>query len=185
MLEEHGRGEGFLAGICDAWEQATHPAFRAHIRTVNLRFGVVLSPRGGALAKMLPPFRLGLGGPIGSGHQYMSWIALEDAVGVIQRALVTKTLAGPVNAVSPYPVTNLEFTQALGRALDRRTPFPMPAIVARMVFGEMAQELLLASTRVEPIRLIATGYRFRYPELESALRHMLEEAPASLREAHV
>jgi len=185
MFEEHDRGAGFLAEVCDAWERATHPVLRAHIRTVNLRFGVVLSPAGGALAKMLPPFRLGLGGPIGSGHQYMSWIALEDAVGVIQRALITKTLSGPVNAVSPYPVTNFEFTQALARALDRRARFPMPALIARLVFGEMAKELLLASTRVEPIRLIATGYRFRHPELESALRHMLETAPASLKEAHV
>jgi uncharacterized protein (TIGR01777 family) len=185
MMEEHDRGAGFLAGICDAWEHATYPAFRAHIRTVNLRFGVVLSIAGGALAKMLPPFRLGIGGRIGSGQQYMSWIALEDAVGVIQRAMITKTLAGPVNAVSPYPVTNAEFTQALTRVLDRHANFPMPEIVAKLVFGEMGKELLLASTRVEPIRLIATGYRFRYPELESALRHMLETAPASLKEAHV
>src|ERR1022692_1060964 len=133
MLEEHERGAGFLAGVCDAWERATRPAWRAHIRVVNLRFGVVLSPAGGALAKMLPPFRLGLGGRIGSGHQYMSWIALEDAVGVIQRALITKTLSGPVNAVSPYPVTNIEFTQALGRVLDRPTVLPMPALVARIV----------------------------------------------------
>lgn len=185
MIEEHDRGAGFLAHVCEYWERATRPAWRAHVRTVNLRFGMVLSPKGGALGKMLPAFRLGLGGRIGDGHQYVSWIALEDAVGIIQRALISKTLAGPVNAVSPYPVTNAAFTEALAHAVGRRASFPMPAFAARMLFGEMADKLLLASTRVEPIRLIATGYRFRYPEIESALRHMLETPAASLNEAHV
>jgi uncharacterized protein (TIGR01777 family) len=184
MQEEHDQGEGFLAGVCDGWEKAALPARRAHVRVVNLRFGVVLSAQGGALAAMLTPFRLGLGGRIGCGRQYMSWIALEDAVGIIQRALVSKTLDGPVNAVAPYPVTNIEFTETLARTLHRRARFPMPALVARLVFGEMAEELLLASTRVEPIRLIATGYRFQYPLLEGALRHLLESPAPALAEVH-
>jgi len=174
MIEEHGRGEGFLAEVCEAWEEATAPARRAHVRVVNLRFGVVLSPTGGALARMLPAFRLGAGGPLGTGRQYMSWIALADAVGVIQRALITRTLEGPVNAVAPNPVTNSEFTEALARVLHRPAMLRMPALAARIAFGEMADAVLLASTRVEPIRLIATGYRFKYPVLEDALRHMLE-----------
>src|SRR5438876_7879490 len=168
MIEEHERGRGFLADVCEAWEHATFPARRAHVRVVNLRFGVVLSGSGGALKKMLPPFRLGLGGPIGSGHQYMSWIDLADAVGIIQRALVSRTLEGPVNAVAPYPVTNFEFTQTLARVLHRPALLPMPALAARIVFGEMANELLLASTRVEPIRLIATGYHFKFPTVEAS-----------------
>jgi uncharacterized protein (TIGR01777 family) len=184
MQEEHDRGDGFLADVCDHWEKATWPARRAHVRVVNLRFGMVLSAQGGALAKMLPPFRLGLGGRIGCGRQYMSWIALEDAVGIIQRALVSKTLDGPVNAVAPYPVTNFEFTERLAQALHVRARFPMPAFLARLIFGEMADELLLASTRVEPIRLIATGYRFQYPLLDGALRHLLEASAPALAEAH-
>ena len=174
MIEEHGRGEGFLAEVCEAWEDATAPARRVHARVVNLRFGVVLSPAGGALARMLPAFRAGLGGPLGDGGQYMGWIALADAVGVIQRALITRTLEGPVNAVSPYPVTNSEFTETLARVIRRPARLWMPALAARIAFGEMADAVLLASTRVEPIRLIATGYRFKYPVLEEALRHMLE-----------
>lgn len=185
MIEEHGRGEGFLADVCESWEDATLPAQRAHVRVVQLRFGVVLSPNGGALAKMLPAFRAGVAGPLGTGKQYMSWISLADAVGIIQRSLVTKTMEGPVNAVSPYPVTNSEFTAMLAHVLGRKAPFRMPAIVARMVFGDMAKELLLASTRVEPIRLIATGYRFKYPLLEGALRNMLVPAVAAMKEVHV
>jgi hypothetical protein len=184
MIEEHGRGDGFLAEVCEAWEEASQPARRAHVRVVNLRFGVVLSPAGGALARMLPAFRVGLGGPLGDGRQHMSWIALADAVGVVQRALVTKTLAGPVNAVSPYPVTNTEFTATLARVLHRPAFLRMPALAARMAFGEMAEALLLASTRVEPIRLIATGYRFKYPRLEEALRHMLEARVQVQEEVH-
>jgi len=184
MIEEHGRGDGFLAEVCEAWEEATHAARRAHVRVVNLRFGVVLSPSGGALAKMLPAFRAGLGGALSSGRQYMSWIALADAVGVIQRALITRTLEGPVNAVAPTPVTNAEFTDTLARVLHRPAVCRMPALAARLAFGEMADAVLLASTRVEPIRLIATGYRFKYPVLEEALRQMLETAPA-LQAVHV
>ncbi len=185
MIEEHGPGTGFLANVCESWENATRPAERAHVRVVHLRFGVVLSTAGGALAKMLPAFCAGLGGPLGGGHQYMSWIALADAVGIIMRAIVTKTMVGPVNAVAPYPVTNEEFTHVLARVLDRKAPFRMPRFMAYLAFGEMGKELLLASTRVEPIRLIATGYRFKYPVLEGALRNLLEPAPAAMKEVHV
>lgn len=183
LQEEHLPGATFLSQVCEQWEKATRPAARLGMRVVQLRFGVVLSAAGGALAKMLTPFRLGLGGVLGSGRQYMSWITLDDAVGAIFRALITKTLAGPVNAVSPYPVTNREFTLTLGRVLGRPTVVPMPAFAARLAFGEMADELLLASARVEPIRLIATGYHFLYPELEPALRHLMGASQPSLKQA--
>ncbi len=166
-------GEGFLPDVCRQWEAATRPAADAGIRVVNVRFGVVLSPAGGALKSMLPPFRLGLGGRIGGGRQYMSWIGVDDAVGAIQQALMTDTLHGPVNLVTPHPVTNQEFTKTLGRVLRRPTIFPMPAPVARIAFGEMADALLLSSARVHPARLLTSGYAFRYPQLEPALRHML------------
>lgn len=173
LQEESAPGSGFLAEVCRAWEASAEPAVQRGIRVVHLRFGVVLSPSGGALAKMLFPFRIGAGGILGSGRQYWSWIALDDAIGAIHHALTTDTLQGPVNVVAPHPVTNREFTKTLGRVLGRPTPFPMPAFAARLAFGEMAEELLLASTRVEPTRLLATGYRFRHPELEGALRHLL------------
>jgi uncharacterized protein len=176
LWENSAFGTGFLAEVCRAWEEATQPAVQKGIRVVLLRIGIVLSPAGGALAKMLIPFKLGLGGVIGSGNQYMSWIALDDVVSVIAHALVTDTLQGPVNAVAPYPVTNREFTKTLGRVLKRPTMFPLPGFGARLAFGEMADALLLASTRVEPKRLLATQYVFRYPELEGALRHLLGKA---------
>ncbi len=179
LREESPPGNDFLAGVCRAWEGAAEPAARRGIRVVHLRFGVILSPAGGALAKMLPPFRLGLGGRIGSGRQYVSWITLDDALGAIQHALTTETLRGPANAVSPRPVTNLEFTRTLGRVLSRPTIFPMPAAAARLVFGEMADALLLSSQRVEPARLLLSGYRFRHPDLEGALRHLLRKARAA------
>jgi uncharacterized protein (TIGR01777 family) len=173
LTEDSPLGRGFLAEVCRGWEAATEPARQRGLRVVPLRFGVVLSPAGGALAKMLPPFRLGLGGMVGSGRQYMSWIALDDVVGAIQHAIVTDTLQGPTNAVAPQAVTNQEFTKTLGKALGRPTVFPLPAFAARLMFGEMADELLLASTRVQPAKLLGSGYRFRYPELEDALRHVL------------
>jgi uncharacterized protein (TIGR01777 family) len=144
-----------------------------------LRFGIVLSSAGGALAKMLLPFRIGAGGRIGTGQQYMSWIALDDVVGAIQHALHTESLHGPVNTVAPHPVTNAEFTRTLGQVLRRPTLLPLPAFVARAVFGEMADALLLASTRVEPARLHETNYAFRYLELAGALRHVLGKTPAA------
>ena len=173
LTEDSPPGTGFLAETCREWEAATAAAAQAGVRVVYLRTGVVLSARGGALAKMLPPFRLGLGGRIGSGTQFMSWIALDDLVGIVRHALATPTLAGPVNAVAPNPVTNQEFTTTLGKVLGRPTPFPVPAFAMRLAFGQMADELLLGSARVEPQRLAASGYSFRFPDLEAALRHVL------------
>jgi uncharacterized protein len=175
LSEESPPGRGFLSEVCRAWEAATEPAQRQGIRVVQLRMGVVLSPAGGALAKILPPFRMGLGGVLGSGRQYMSWIALDDVVGVIQHAIVTDALQGPTNAAAPRAVTNQEFTKTLGKVLGRPTVMPLPAFAARLMFGEMADELLLASARIQPTKLLASGYRFRYPELEDALRHLLEK----------
>jgi uncharacterized protein len=173
LTEESPPGRGFLAEVCRAWEAATEPARQTGLRVVQLRFGVVMSSAGGALAKILPPFRLGLGGTLGSGRQYMSWIALDDAVGAIQQAIVTDSLQGPTNAVAPQAVSNQEFTKTLGKVLGRPTVVPLPAFAARLMFGEMADELLLASARVQPVKLLASGYHFRYPELEGALRHLL------------
>jgi len=174
LTEESAPGRGFLAEVCRAWEAATEPARGGGIRVVPLRFGVVLSTAGGALAKMLPPFRLGMGGMLGSGQQYMSWVALDDAISIIQHVLATESLQGPVNAASPGAVTNQEFTRTLGKILGRPTVIPMPAFAARLMFGEMADELLLASARVQPARLTTSGYRFRYPDLTAALRYLLE-----------
>jgi uncharacterized protein (TIGR01777 family) len=176
LREDSTLGTGFLAEVCHAWEAATEPAVRKGIRVVLLRFGIVLSPAGGALAKMLTPFKLGVGGVVGSGKQYMSWIGIDDAVGVINHVLQTETIRGPVNVVAPNPVTNAEFTATLGRVLRRPTLLPLPAFVVRAAFGEMADALLLASTRVEPARLLTTGYVFRFPDLEGALRHVLGRA---------
>ena len=170
LTEESSRGSGFLAEVCQAWEENTEPARKAGIRCVQLRIGVVLSPEGGALAKMLPPFRLGLGGRIGSGEQYVSWITLADLLLVIDHCLATMSLSGPVNAVAPQPITNREFTRALGDALGRSTHFPFPRVVAKLVFGEMAEATLLASTRVQPSKLLASGFQFTSPAIADALR---------------
>lgn len=173
LTEDSAAGSGFLAEVSQEWEAATQPARDAGIRVVNLRFGVILSPKDGALAKMLLPFKLGGGGRMGNGRQYWSWISIDDAAGALHHALMTDSLAGPVNAVAPHAVTNSEFTKTLGRVLKRPTVVPMPALAARLALGEMADALLLASTRVEPKELIRSGYQFRQPTLESALRHML------------
>ena len=173
LREETPSGAGFLAEVCREWEAAARPAAEKGLRVVHLRIGVVLSPAGGALARMLTPFKLGLGGRIGAGSQFMSWIAIDDLTGAVHHALTTESLRGPVNAVAPRPVTNREFTKTLGRVLGRPTLFPMPAFAARLAFGEMADELLLASARVEPAKLVTSGYRFRAPELEGALRRLL------------
>src|SRR5262245_19379300 len=173
LREASPPGTGFLAEVCQAWEAATAPAVQRGIRVVHLRFGIVLSPAGGVLAKLLTPFRLGLGGVVGPGKQYMSWIALDDVLGVIQHALSTEAIQGPVNVVAPQPVTNQEFTTTSGKVLRRPTRFPLPAFAAHLLFGEMADALLLASTRVAPARLVASGYMVHYPELEPALQHML------------
>jgi uncharacterized protein len=174
LSEESRPGTGFLADLGREWEAATATAIAQGIRVVNLRLGVVLSAHGGALAKMLTPFRLGLGGVIGQGAQWMSWIALDDVIGAIRHALTTDALRGPLNVVAPAPVTNAEFTRTLGRALGRPTLVPLPAFAARLALGEMADELLLASHRAVPARLQASGYRFRYPILEDALRAVLD-----------
>jgi uncharacterized protein (TIGR01777 family) len=166
-------GSGFLATLCQEWEAATHSARDADIRVVNFRLGVILSRRGGALAKMLTPFKLGLGGVIGSGQQYLSWITLDDVVGAIQFALAEAAFSGPVNVVAPQTVTNREFTNTLGRVLGRPTIFPMPAIAARLAFGEMADEMLLSGVRLEPHALSSAGFQFEHPQLESALRHAI------------
>lgn len=165
--------DDFLADVCREWEAATAPALEAGIRVVNLRIGVVLGAAGGALAKLLMPFKMGMGGRLGSGRQYMSWIAIDDVIGAIQHAIFTDSLEGPVNAVSPNPVTNLAFTKTLGRVLGRPTVLPMPATLARVALGEVADALLLASTRVRPARLQQSGFEFGHPTLESALRHEL------------
>jgi uncharacterized protein len=171
--EESSAGSLFLSEVTQAWEAATEPAKRKGIRVVNLRIGFVLSKEGGGLAAMLLPFKLGVGGRVGSGRQYLSWIAIDDVVGAISQAILSDSLHGPVNAVAPHPVTNREFTKTLGSVLWRPTIFPLPVFAARMVMGEMADNLLLASTRVEPKRLLASGYEFRFPELKGALRHVL------------
>jgi uncharacterized protein (TIGR01777 family) len=169
LSEASSPGSDFLARVCLAWEAATKPASDAGIRVVHLRFGVVLAPQGGALAKMLPVFRLGLGGPLGSGRQWMSWVALADAVGVIEFALQTRELVGPVNVVSPQPVTNLQFTRALGQLLHRPAVIPVPAFALRSLFGEMAEATILASQRVFPACLTAASFPFAFRELEAAL----------------
>jgi uncharacterized protein (TIGR01777 family) len=173
LTESSSLGTGFLAELCHDWEQATQPARDKGIRVVLMRTGVVLSPRGGALKKMLPPFKLGLGGKIGGGRQYMSWVGIDDIAQIIVRALEDPSLSGPVNGVAPEPVTNAEFTKTLGRVLARPTFFSMPAAAARLAFGEMADEALLASARVTPQKLIASGYAFASPKLEPCLRQLL------------
>ena len=173
-LDEHSdSGGGFLAGVCREWEKATEPAVQAGVRTVNLRFGPIISREGGMLAKMLTPFKMGMGGKIGSGKQYISWVAIDDAVNAIKLALKDESFRGPLNVVSPNPVMNEEFTKTLGHVLSRPTALHMPAFAVRLAFGEMADEMLLTSQRVIPKRLNDAGYEFEYPELEGALRKHL------------
>ncbi len=167
--ESSPMGRGFLPEVCQAWESAASPAKRAGIRTTHLRFGIILSAKGGALAKMLFPFRLGLGGVLGNGRQTMSWVTIDDVAGIILHALKNEGLEGPVNVVSPSPVTNREFTKALGRALGRPTIFPVPSFGIRLLFGEMADALLLASAKVLPTKLQKSGYLFKHPNLDFAL----------------
>ena len=166
-------GRGFLAETCVAWEAAARPAADAGIRTVHLRTGVVLSRDAGMLARLLPPFRLGLGGPLGLGKAWMSWIALEDMIRVILHCLEGEGASGPVNAVAPHPVTNREFTRALAGVLRRPAVFPVPPVALRLAFGEMARELLLSSTRVVPHRLEAAGFTWRHPDMQGALKSLL------------
>ena len=173
LREDSPPGQGFAAEVASQWEAATQPAARAGIRTAQMRFGVVMSAAGGALPKMLTPFRLGLGGRLGSGHQWWPWISVHDVVGAIEHVLNHDSLSGPVNTVAPDAVTNAEFTSTLAAVLKRPAIFPMPAFVVRLIFGEMGEELFLGSQRVEPAKLLATGYRFQYSDLKSALKEIL------------
>lgn len=176
LTEASKAGDNFLARVCQEWEAATKPAEAKGIRVAKLRIGVVLSPKGGALNKMLPPFKMGAGGRIGSGKQYISWIGLEDLVGIVDFILNNNTLAGPVNAVAPNAVTNDQFTAALGSALKRPTIFPVPGFAAHLLLGEMADELLLSSALVKPEKLLANGYKFKYQEISAALEQILRAA---------
>jgi uncharacterized protein (TIGR01777 family) len=170
LTEDSAPGRGFLAETCQAWEAATRAATQAGIRVVLLRSGLVLSSAGGVLRVMLLPFRLGLGGPIGRGRAYWSWITLSDMIRVIEFAIQTDTVSGPINTATPNPVTNAAFTRSLARALHRPAWIPVPPFALRLVFGRAAaNEVMLSSTRLSPSRLLASGFRFRYPELESAL----------------
>lgn len=178
MLDENSPpGVGFFPDLCKEWEGATDPARDAGIRVVNLRIGVVLSIHGGALAKMLLPFRLGLGGPIGTGKQYMSWIEAGDLIRAIEFALSNSNLAGPVNAVAPEPVRQREFAKTLAHVLHRPAILPMPAAAVRFLFGEMGQTLLLGGAKVLPKRLSEAGYSFQYSHLEDALRAQILPHP--------
>ena len=168
--EQSDSGGGFLAGVCREWEKATEPASKAGVRVVTLRFGPILAREGGMLAKLLTPFKMGMGGKVGSGKQYISWVAIDDAVSAIKLAIDNESIRGPLNVVSPNPVTNEEFTKALGHVLNRPTALAIPAFAARLAFGEMADEMLMVSQRVLPKRLASAGFQFQYSELEGALR---------------
>lgn len=169
LNEDSAPGAGFLAELCRQWEAAAQPAIEAGIRVVHLRFGVVLGHGPGALARMLPVFRMGLGGRLGSGCQWMSWISLADAIGAILLALETPSLAGALNLTAPTPVTNAEFTRALARQLGRPTALPVPAFALRLALGRMADEALLASARAVPAKLLAAGFQFAHPTVDGAL----------------
>ena len=176
LTEEASAGKGFLTKVCRAWEDATAPARRAGIRVVTLRSGMILTPAGGALGTMLLPFKLGVGGRLGSGRQYVSWIDLDDETGLIYHALSTAGVKGPLNATAPHPVQNSTFTSVLGRVLGRPTLIPVPAPAVRALFGEMGKALLLDGARVVPEKARATGFDFRYPSLEESLRFQLGKA---------
>jgi uncharacterized protein (TIGR01777 family) len=176
LTEESQPGSGFLAKTCLAWEAATRLAEDAGIRVVHARFGVVLSPEGGALAKLLPIFRLGVGGKLGDGRAWMPWVTLRDAVGILKFCVENENLQGAVNVVAPTLVTNAEFTRALGAAVHRPALLPAPAFALRLAFGEMADQALLASARVVPAKLVAAGYPFVDPEIASALQSLLEDS---------
>jgi len=175
LREESPSGGGFVAEVCRQWEAASAPAARAGMRVVNTRFGVVLSAQGGALAKMLPPFRMGVGGKVGDGKQWMAWVDISDVAGAILFALNNESLRGPVNVTSPNAVRNSEFTKTLASVLSRPAIFPMPAFAARLAFGEMANDLLLSSQHVEPAKLQAAGYAFQKPDLGQSLQSLLKK----------
>jgi uncharacterized protein (TIGR01777 family) len=173
LREDSPPGEGFLPEVCRRWEAATKPAEDGKIRTVHVRTGIVLSSEGGALQKMLPVFRMGLGGRLGNGRQWMSWIHIQDLIGAIHYILDRDLTEGPVNFVAPDPVRNAEFTEALAAALSRPALFTVPAFALRMMLGKMAEELFLASQRVEPAKLVGSGYQFKYQDLRTGLQDIL------------
>ena len=175
LLEDSPPGSGFLAEVCQDWEEATTPAVQADIRTAHIRTGVVLSPKGGALGAMITPFKLGLGGRVGSGRQWMSWIDVQDMVGGIHHILKNDLIQGPVNLVAPKPVRNSEFVKTLASVLSRPALFPMPAFAVRLAFGQMGEDVLLAGQKVEPGKLISSGYPFRYSELRKSLEELLRK----------
>lgn len=174
LEEDSGPGEGFLAGICKEWEAEALRARTPKTRVVTLRLGMVLSGIGGPLSVMLPAFRFGLGGRVGTGKQYMSWVALEDLVSIVQFCVDNQTLQGAVNALSPNPVTNQEFTRALGKILRKPTPIPIPRVGVNLLFGQMGRDLLLASARAHPKKLLDAGFQFQYPRIEDALDTALQ-----------
>ena len=170
LLDESAKpGDDFLAGVCVDWEKASQQAAANNIRVIHMRFGPVLGPREGVLAKMLVPFKLGLGGIIGTGRQMFSWIVLDEIPRIISHLIDSAVISGPINFVSPDPVSNFEFTKVLGKALKRPTVFPLPAAIVRILFGEMGDSLLLGGARIFPGRLLESGYQFRYPDLKEAL----------------
>jgi hypothetical protein len=173
LNESSSGGQGFLSDVCREWEAAAQPAIDADIQTAHIRTGIVLSDKGGALAKMLTPFKLGVGGRVGSGRQWMSWIDLQDMVGAIHHILKSDLVHGPVNMVAPKPVTNAEFTKTLASVLSRPAIFPMPAFAVKLAFGEMGEALLLGSQRVEPKKLVTSGYPFRFKTLRDSLASIL------------
>jgi hypothetical protein len=181
LREDSPPGHGFLPDVCQAWEAAANAAAARGIRVVNLRIGIVLSAAGGAMTKMLTLFRAGLGGTIGDGGQFWSWIALDDLLAAVLHAVEKETLTGPVNAVSPNPATNRDFARTLARVLSRPAIAGLPAFAARLMMGEMADELLMASARVEPAKLLESGFKFQFAELEPALHHLLEPSIHSRR----
>lgn len=172
LTEESAPGTGYLPEVCQAWESEAVKAESQGIRTVRVRIGLVLDGRGGALQKMLPPFRMGVGGKLGNGKQWMSWIHLEDLVGIFRFALESTRVSGPLNGVAPYPVTNADFTRTLASVVHRPAIFPVPGFALRLLFGEMS-EVLLASQRVLPTAVEEGGYRFQFPQLPGALADML------------
>jgi uncharacterized protein len=174
--EKSAPGTGFLPEVCQAWEAAADAAQQNSIRVVHLRLGIVLARHGGALAKMLPAFRLGLGGRLGTGRQFWSWIALEDLLGVVELVLQDYRFSGAVNAVSPEPVTNAGFTEALARALCRPAFLPMPAFAVKLLFGEMGRAALLASAHVRPVRLLESGFEFQFQELDAVFKQELDQS---------
>lgn len=175
VTESHLAGEGFLSEVCQQWEAATDCLIGENMRIVLLRTGVVLSPKGGALKAMLTPFKLCLGGVIGSGNQMMSWIDIQDEIRAIDFCLKTDLIHGPINLTAPNPASNREFTKALGKTLNRPTIFPMPEFVAKTLFGEMADEMLLAGAKILPEKLQKHGFTFQYPTLDESLNHLLHQ----------